>query len=144
MSALVQQARAYLDTPFRHRGRTARGLDCAGLGWRVYADLGVELPDIERYGREPWNNGLMQGLEAALGAPVWAGRGPARELLQVGDVVVIAWVREPHHVALVGDDLIHGLSLIHADGTLGVRRVVEHGLDDRYLSLIVAIFRRPV
>lgn len=147
MSHLVDQARTYLGVPFRHRGRSGLGLDCAGLGIRVYADLGVELPDIERYGREPHRNGLMQALEAALGAPIWSGElGDVvpRSLLEPGDVVVVRFAIQPHHVAFVGDDPRHGLSLIHAYGGLGIGRVVEHGLDAGWQNQICAVYRRPV
>ena len=82
MSALVDSARKYLGVPFRHRGRSASGLDCAGLGWIAYRDLGIELPDVRAYGREPFKNGLMEGLRAALGDPVDDGPLP-------GDVVVM-------------------------------------------------------
>lgn len=147
MSRLVDQARTYLGVPFRHRGRSELGLDCAGLGVRVYADLGVTLPDVERYGREPHKNGLMQALETALGAPLWLGQvGEVvdRALLQPGDVVVIRFELQPHHVAFIGDDARHGLSLIHSYAGLGVGKVVEHGLDPSWQALICAVFRRPV
>jgi cell wall-associated NlpC family hydrolase len=144
MSRLVQQARTYLGVPYRHRGRSRAGVDCAGLPKCAYADLGVELPDLKVYGREPHKDGLMDAVRAAFGEPVWQGRGCPRAVPQVGDVVVLAFVREPHHLAIVGDDRLHGLSLIHADGTLGVSRVVEHGLTDHFLNMIVAVCRRAV
>lgn len=141
MNALVQQARTYLGTPYRHRGRNRRGIDCAGLPWCCYADLGHVLPDVKVYGREPHRDGLMAGLIHALGDPVWRGRKPSRDLLRVGDVVVSAFVAEPHHLAIVGDDRLYGLSLIHSDGS-AAKKVVEHGLSDYHLGQIVAIFRR--
>lgn len=141
MNALVQQARTYLGTPYRHRGRSRRAIDCAGLLWCSYADLGYVLPDVKVYGREPHKDGLMAGLIDALGEPVWRGREPARALLRVGDCVVSAFVREPHHLAIVGDDPLYGLSLIHSDGS-AAKKVVEHGLSEHHRKQIVAIFRR--
>lgn len=141
---LVTRARTYLDVPYRHRGRSIRGVDCAGLPMCAYADEGVVLPDLERYGRTPHKDGLVEAVIAALGEPIWRGRAVARSILQVGDVVALAFVQEPHHLAIVGDDRRHGLSLIHADGTPGVSRVVEHGLTERYQNMIVAVFRRPI
>lgn len=147
MSALVQQARSYLGVKYRHRGRDPKtGLDCAGLPWRCYADLGVKLPDLRLYGREPHQDGMMNAVRAALGDPIWQGaKGScSRAVLQPGDVAVLVFVKEPHHMAIVGDDKLYGLSLIHADGTLGTSRVVEHGMESQHLAMICAIFRRPV
>lgn len=143
-SPLVMRARTYIGTAYRHRGRTARGLDCAGLPWLCYADEGVLLPDLTRYGREPHQDGLMRAVVDALGEPVWRGHGCPRDVLAVGDVPVLAFVREPHHLAIVGEDEMFGLSLIHADGTLGVSKVVEHGISQHFLDMIVAVCRRPV
>lgn len=146
MNAVVAQARTYLGVPFRHRGRTGRGLDCAGLVWRAYADLGCVLPDVERYGREPHRDGLMDAMRAAFGPPVWEGRSLAnRSLLRVGDVVVLRFEVHPHHIAIVTDDRHHGLGLIHAYSPPGGGgRVLEHGLDARWQSQIVAVFRKAL
>lgn len=145
---LVARARSYIGTPYRHRGRNpAIGLDCAGLPWRCFAALGVMLPDLKRYGREPHQDGLMQGVVDALGAAIWEGgvrNKVPRDLLQPGDVVVMAFVSEPHHLAILGDDAVHGLTIIHADGSPSVSRVVEVGLDAVWQAKIVAVFRRAV
>lgn len=132
MSKLVSAARAYLGVPFRHRGRTSAGLDCAGLVWRAYADLGLVLPDVRIYGREPHRNGLQEAMVRALGEPV--ARHP-----QAGDVLLMRFNKEPHHLGIVGDYVHGGLSLIHAYGTAG--RVVEHRLDDTWRSRIAAVYR---
>ena len=134
---LVEVARTFLGVPFKHRGRNRRGLDCAGLVWCAYAEAGVIHPDLKKYGREPHQNGMMRVVVEALGEPV---RGKP----EVGDVLVLRFEIEPHHMAIVGTDPHYGLSMIHADGSPSVRRVVEHGLDKRWFDRIVAIFRRPV
>ena len=132
MSALVQAARQYLGVPFRHRGRTPKGLDCAGLIWLAYADLGVILPDVRIYGREPHRNGLVEAVDRALGSAIIANPQP-------GDVLLMRFNREPHHLGIVGDYAHGGLSLIHAYGTAG--KVVEHRLDPLWQGRIVAVYR---
>lgn len=133
MSALITAARAYLGVPFRHRGRTQAGLDCAGLVWRAYADLGLVLPDVRIYGREPHRNGLQEAMVRALGEPV--ARHP-----QAGDVLLMRFDLEPHHIGIAGDYPHGGLSLIHAHGMAG--GVVEHRLNKTWRDRIVAVFRR--
>ncbi len=139
MSRLVEAARKYLDVPFRHRGRSARALDCAGLGVLAFADCGVALPDIKHYGREPHDDRLMQALIAALGEPV--GHGPLAEV-QTGDVVVINYNGEPHHVGIIGETPYGAPSLIHADSRVG--KVVEHRFDAVWRARMSAVFRRAV
>ena len=134
---LIVAARSYLGTPFRHLGRTPRVLDCVGLGWLAYRDCGVELPVPRYYGREPYRATLLHALRDALGEPIDAPLQPA-------DVAVFRFREEPHHVALVGDGPYGELTLIHADSSPGLRRVVEHRLDAKWLERLVAVFRRAV
>ena len=137
MSALADAARQYIGVRFRHRGRDRRGLDCAGLVWAAYRDLGTILPEFLLYGREPHRDGLTQHVQAALGAPVI---GP-----QDGDVLVMRYEREPHHVAVVGSHDYAGtqaLTIIHADGWNG--RVLEQRLTPDMVSRITHVYRRPV
>lgn len=144
MSAVIEAARQYLGVPFKHRGRSDRGMDCAGLVWCAYRDLGVIKPDLKRYGREPFRDGLMRALVEAFGEPVWQGamgQVVPRALLQVGDVALIRFEVHPHHIVLIGDDRHHGLSFLHADGAPTARRVLEHGLTDKDLRTICAVFR---
>ena len=135
MSALIAAARRYLGVPFRHRGRTSAGLDCAGLVWRAYADLGLVLPNVRIYGREPHRNGLQEAMVRALGEPV--DRHP-----QAGDVLLMRFDLEPHHIGIAADYPHGGLSLIHAHGLAG--RVVEHRLNKTWRDRIVAVFCREL
>lgn len=141
---LLSEARSLLGVKWRHRGRTRVGLDCAGFPWLVYAECGLVLRDRRDYGRDPFREGLMSALVEAVGDPIWTGaKGRCNSsILQPADVVVMSPATQPRHVAMVGDDELHGLSLIHADGLAGC--VIEHGLSDMYLKQIVCIFRRPL
>lgn len=141
MGRLVEAARAYIGVKWRHRGRAKYALDCAGLGVLAYRDCGVELPDFTMYGREPHNDGLIKYLTAALGEPLV----PALVSLQDGDVIVMKFVKEPHHVGIVAEVDYGGtpaLNIIHADGAAG--RVLEVRLDSHALSRITHVYRRAV
>lgn len=138
MNDLVSAARSCLMIKFRHRGRTERGLDCAGLVWRSYHLCGVDLPDFRLYSMEPSAHGpkLTDYVKTALGDPI-----PVKDL-SPGDVVVLRFEREPHHMGLIGDYPYGGLSLIHACGHNN--RVIEHRLAPEQLARITHAFRRPV
>lgn len=133
MNPLVVAARRYHGVRFVHRGRLPHKLDCVGLVWRSYRDCGVALEDFRLYGREPDMRLWDAVMERNLGPPVTG--------LQVGDVVSMKTLLNPHHVAIVGDHP-EGLSLIHASGEEG--RVVEHRINDKYRARIVNVYRRPV
>ena len=141
MNPLVTAARDRIGTRFRHRARNSKYVDCAGLGVLIYKDCGVTLPDFRLYGREPVRDGLVSRITEALGQPVAVA--PVRVSdLQVGDVIVLRFEVEPHHVALVADYLFGGFSLIHADGHTG--KVIEHRLAPDHVARITHVFRRPV
>lgn len=142
MSPIVTAARKYLGVRWRHRGRSARGLDCAGLPWLAYKDCGVELPDFRLYGPEPHNDGLTTHMTDALGEPIRTE--PVRQShLLPGDVIVLRFVTEPHHVGIVTDyPYGSALGIIHACGHYG--KVIEHRLPKDYIQRITHAYRRPV
>jgi cell wall-associated NlpC family hydrolase len=41
---IVQNARKFIGTPFRHSGRSTLGIDCAGLLYMSYHRAGIDLP----------------------------------------------------------------------------------------------------
>lgn len=141
MSQLVEAARRYLGTPFRHRGRSRSGVDCAGIGWLIYRDCGLTLPDFRLYGREPAQDGLVTHITSALGAPVAVSPVMERQL-QVGDVIVMRFDIEPHHVAIVSDYPYGGFAIIHACGHN--HKVIEHRLSPDMVRRITHVFRKPV
>lgn len=141
---LLKAARSLLGVKWRHRGRSRVGVDCGGLPWLMYAECGAVLPDRRDYGRDPFREGLESALVDALGEPVWRGEKGScmREFLRPADVVLMSPAGKPRHVAIVGDDIMHGLSFIHADGDHG--KVIEHGISSTDLGKIVRIFRRAL
>ena len=144
MSRLADAARAYIGTRFRHRGRTKTGIDCVGLGVAAYADCGAPVPDFRLYGREPFRDGMVRHMTAALGDPVQVAPVAAADLLD-GDVVLIRFAVNPHHMAIIGARDYGGqtaLTLIHADGEFG--RVHEQRLTPDVAARITHVFRRPV
>lgn len=144
MSALSDAARAYIDVRFRHRGRSRTGLDCVGLGVLAYADCGVRVPDFLLYGREPFRDGMVKHMIAALGEPV-AIAPVAQHQLQDGDVILLRYEVNPHHMAVVGERQygdVAALTLIHAEGVHG--RVLEQRMTPDVIARITHVFRRPV
>jgi cell wall-associated NlpC family hydrolase len=133
---IVRVARGFLGTRFRHQGRTAEGLDCAGLVIAVGQAAGV-LPDVvevPNYGRRADGTTLIATCRAnLLQIPT--------STIAVGDVCVFLVDGDPQHLGIVGDHPAGGLSVIHAFVTC--RKVVENRLDALGKMRLVAAFRYP-
>lgn len=133
MNALITAARSYLDVPFRHRGRSRRGVDCIGLLVLAFADIGRTVIDRQAYGRTPEADRLREALIEEFGQPI------PKDQLQVGDIVTMQWHGRPQHVGLLTDYPLGGLALLHADS--GFKRVVEHRLAPPWTRRIIEGFR---
>ena len=129
--AFIAAARERLGTPFRHRGRTATGLDCSGLLVVALQAAGRDPIDRRTYGRAPDRDRLREAVAAQFGDPV--------EDQRPGDVVLMRWADRPQHVAIVGDYAHGGLSLIHADNSFGA--VTEHRCAAPWLARILEAYR---
>lgn len=134
---IIAARKLVLKTPFMHQGRSAEGSDCAGVAVIAGKETGCEFEDLTAYAAEPSNDRLRQIIRKNLGMP----RADKRDM-QVGDLAVISWVRAPHHIALIGDYLYGGFSLIHAYSN-GPGMVVENRLDDKWFKRIVEVYAWP-
>ena len=126
----VAAARTWVGVPFRHQGRSRRGVDCVGLPLAVGVELGlvqvsrIRPPD---YGRLPRAGQLEEELLRTClpcGEPV------------AGGVVCIRFVRHVHHLAICT-----GSTLIHSYQAAG--RVVEHSYGAPWLRRTVSAWRLP-
>jgi len=131
--AVVEEARKYLGSPFRHQGRTHTGIDCAGLIIKALSNLGTNLYDVPGYGRQPKDSELEGQMDKQL------VRLSAQESWRVGDVLLMRFGLEPQHVALVSR--LDPVYILHTNSSIG--RVVEHILDQRWQRLVVCSYRLP-
>lgn len=108
---------------WRHQGRKPWAVDCVGLvvlalhgaGWPKF----IEAP--ARYGREPWDDQLRQGLKNNFGSRAIGPMVP-------GDIGLFRFGRgDPAHVGILADHLYGGLSIIHASTREGVIETVLSG-----------------
>src|SRR5690606_32858219 len=139
----ITAARSLLRTPFRHTGRTPRGVDCVGLVVVALQAVGREVSDRRDYGRNPVRDGLRDVLVAHFGEPVWR-QGEAVDTTQPGDIALMRW-HEPNgvrlfcHVGILTSYPLGGHALLHA--LHAHQRVVEHRLADPWARPIVQAYR---
>lgn len=135
INKFVKAARSFMNVPWKHRGRSRHGMDCGGLVVCSLKEIGYEAYDLKVYGREPFRDGLRSVAEENFGDAITGE-------IKVGDILLLKFLNEPHHVAIVGDYLYGGLSLIHSYGEVG--KVVETRLDETWINRIKYIYRMTV
>lgn len=135
---IVMAARQTLGTPYKPHGRfNGLELDCAGVLIHTCRQLGIPATELDQYTSAPKPLEVLSLLKAHF------DRVPDHNRhLQPGDV---AWLRmgkvEPTHLAVVGDYLGEGLSLIHAADIPGLDVVVEHRMNGVWQSRILSAWR---
>jgi hypothetical protein len=130
-TAFLAACRALVGTKFRHRGRSGRSVDCAGVPVVALQSIGRSVRDLAAYGKFPNRDGLREMLVANLGPPV-----PG---LQPGDIALMRMRGEPRHVGVVAE-FAGRLTLIHASSDFG--KVVEHSLlASPWFDNIVEVYR---
>lgn len=143
-AAIVAEARTWVGTRWLHQAAVKGvGCDCVGLLRGVGINTGIvpaewqAIPGVSQfmgYGRTPFKGALERGCEMFL-------TRITEQEAEPGDVVVMRFGGEGHHMAILGDYPGGGLSLIHAYAPL--RRVVESRLDDQFRARISGWYRFP-
>lgn len=135
-SEIVEVARSWIGTPYRHQGRQkGRAIDCIGLVYGVWLDLGFPPVDIPaNYTESPSGTLLQEHADQNLVIT-------DRKELYPGDIAILwGWKREPQHFAIVGEHAGR-LTMIHAFSKRG--SVVEHGWDEFWRERLVRIYEFP-
>ncbi len=132
---ITRIARSYIGTPWRHQGRTRAGLDCVGLLYLVWCDLGLD-PSVDgtgyghvsdgRWLRETVNRLLVRGPSPRPGGVVLMAQGGMHPL-HVGIISVL-------HDGGVG-------AIVHAHAL--ARKVVEQDFVPALGLRPVAYYRYP-
>lgn len=117
-SEIVETARRWKGTPYRHQGRSVRGVDCGGLLVVVVNELGLEYRG-ERltYSRFAETFSLKQELDRICHKIDLNEAKP-------GDIALFRIDVLPQHVAFLSDYHQGGLGMIHCYQR--ARKVVEH------------------
>jgi cell wall-associated NlpC family hydrolase len=111
----IQALRAQEGAPFHHQGRTAAGVDCAGLVLAALAEQGITLDVPADYARSAAGARLPAELERC----ALLRQRPAHEFTQPGDLLLFSIRRQAQHLAVA----LEPGRMIHATPTQGVREV---------------------
>jgi len=110
---IVDEARKWVGTPWRHQGRVSAGIDCVGLAVVVAQALGVPYVDTPAYHKIAARGSLLRPILAQT----------IRREDSAPGALVLFWLharsKEPQHLGIVTEKG----GLIHADVSL--KRTVE-------------------
>lgn len=137
---VVRVARSYLGTPHHHLGRLPGvGLDCAGVLICAGRELSLVAPDFDvpAYVPQPDGHSLLSWCREHLGPAV------SKADMRPGDALVLRSGSRPQHLAILGDYMHGGLSIIHASMEADPPRVIETRLMFSPTLRFVAAFRMP-
>lgn len=141
---ILECARSYLGTPFRHQGRLKGiALDCIGLPLCIGRELGLKVPDFalvingqrinaNSYAAYPTDDRVLLGMRKYL-------IEVPKDRIRPGDIVCM-YVPVPVHAGII-TDLLPGFGLIHAHEPNG--KVVEHSLTPEWFGRIAGAFLFP-
>lgn len=129
MIALIEEARTWINTPFRHQGRSRKGVDCIGYLAASANRFGanVELPTDYSLDVDPvrFKNDLKKHFEEIpLSRAIW------------GDLIVVRYQGKSTHLVLRTPE-----GIIHASRQY--RKVVEHGFEGDWKRGAIMAFRLP-
>ena len=111
---VVELAEEFLGTPYRSGGTSTNGVDCSGLTYAVYKEVGVKLP-------------RSSDDQARVGEPV------SRDELAPGDLVFFGSGRNVSHVGIYAGDgeFIHASTSAHS---VRVDRLDTKYFDRRFVT----------
>ena len=127
---IIETARSYIGTKFKHQGRSKKGIDCIGLIECSLHDNGILTKATSPgYSRNPVPNDFAAGLDEHF------DRVSVMEM-QPGDILWFAIDGIPRHVGFYTEVN----TVIHAYAKLK-KEVIEHRLTDQWKKNIRRVYR---
>ncbi len=127
---IVEAAKAWLDTPYRHAGRDEFGMDCAGLIIKTAHNCAMTDYDSTNYGKRPVPAEFLREMKNHL---VRLPKGEA----QNGSILVLREPSSPCHTAILEVDKRGQRYIIHA--WAAARKVIrEPLLPERWRRCVMA------
>lgn len=136
---VVEQARTWIGTPFHHAARTkGLGVDCVGLLVGVSRELGLVASDFDvpLYTPTPDGHTMLRWCNLYM-------TQVAEPAMQPGDIIVVITDAFPQHLAILGNYVHGGLSIIHAASNASPPRVIETRLMFSRSLRFVAAYALP-
>ena len=134
IDALILECRTYLGVPWRHQGRSRRGVDCVGFILLALKALNIPTVEITGYTRNPDGVALKEIMDKQ---PSLTSVSPP---YRRGDIVLFRIRKEPQHVALLTESSTSALGMIHSYNG-GEKKVVEHDFADYWKNKIISVYR---
>lgn len=128
LNLYLKQARSYINTPFKHQGRSKNGLDCIGIIVVPLKDIGFLDYDSKNYRKY----GLGGEIIGVLSKYCYEVDKPFN--YKPGDILLFS-KGASQHLALYTDKS----TIIHAHNFVG--KVVEHSLTPDWEENISKVFR---
>lgn len=129
---ILTAARSWLGTRWVHQGRTAAGIDCAGLIVLVGKEVDLFHYDTTDYQRRTTGYNFMKHFNNNMVRKKNSERMP-------GDIILTRDSYFPCHCGIIGADHLGNETIIHAYAPR--KKVVEDRLDQGdFLQRLVAIF----
>jgi cell wall-associated NlpC family hydrolase len=137
---VIQAARTYLGTPWKHQARVKGiGVDCIGLLVGAFREAGYSIADVRDYGRCPNPRRFLHHLGAQFdrisGGDTESADPEAWTFARQGDLLVFVFADGmPQHVGIATDN-----GVIHTYQTAGF--VAEHALDGEWRARVHSVWR---
>lgn len=110
---VVKIARSYIGTKYKYGGITKKGIDCSGLSYNVYKEIGITLP-------------RTSSAQSGVGKRVYIGEVVKGDLIFFG---ASPGSKRITHIGIVSYSNKGTVKMIHASSSKGVR---EDAVDGHY------------
>ncbi|MCP3899115.1 MAG: C40 family peptidase [Desulfobacteraceae bacterium] len=134
IGTIISECRSYLGVPWKHQGRSRKGVDCVGFLLLALKESNIPMLEIRGYARTPDGVALKAIMD----------KQPSLERVsqpyKIGDIVLFRIRKEPQHVAILVDSNTSELGMIHSYNG-GKKMVVEHDFADYWKQKVVSVYR---